>query len=186
MHQLLLAVAEEAAEAGGATRVIAPAIDELVIGSLAFLIFFAFMAKLVFPRLREGLKAREQSIRGELERAEQTRVDAEEQREELRRQLAEARTQADQIMRDETAAAEQRVRDIVSRAEEEARQIVAKARVEAEGERGRVFADLRSQVADLSLEAARRVVERELSDPQAQRQLVDQFISSVGTDGQGG
>ncbi|HVE91115.1 MAG TPA: F0F1 ATP synthase subunit B [Actinomycetota bacterium] len=176
---LLLLAAEEAGEGG--LRVVLPLMDELIVGTFAFLVFLAVMYKLVFPNMRKALRAREDAIRGELERAEQARLDSEEQREQLRRQLADARGQADQILRDETAAAEQVRRDIIAKAEEEARQIVARARTDAEGERDRAFGDLRSQMAEISIEAARRVVERELSDPAAQRTLVDQFIASVGS-----
>lgn len=184
MH-ILFAIAEEAA--GGATRVVLPEPDELIFGTIAFLILLAVMVKLVFPNLRIAMQAREDAVRGELERAEQARLDAEEQREELRRQLAEARTQADQILRDETAAAEQVRRDILAKAADEAAVIRTQARTDAEGERDRVFTELREQMATISLEAARKVVERELGDEKAQRALVDQFIASVGApNSQGG
>jgi F0F1-type ATP synthase membrane subunit b/b' len=57
---------------------------------------------------------------------------------------------------------------------------VEKARTEAGQERDRAFAELQRTIADLSLEAARRVIEQELSDEGAQRQLVERFIASAG------
>lgn len=176
MNFLLLAQEQ----GGEATRVVLPAIDELIWGSIAFFAFLLVMSKLVFPKLRTALKERENSIRGQLEQAEKARIDAEEQREQLRLQLAETRNQADQSLRDETAAAEQVRREILAKAETEAQQIVAKARADASLERERAFGELGGQMAEISMEAARRVVERELSDPSAQRELVDQFIASVG------
>ena len=144
MKAQFLLLAQEAGHgaAEDPSRVVLPVPDELIWGTIAFFLFFAFMAWKVFPAMRKGLKAREDAIRGDLERAERTRLEAEEEREKLRKQLADARSQAEQILRDETAAAEEVRRDIIARAEEEARAIVAKARTEAEGERGRAFAEL--------------------------------------------
>lgn len=176
---LLLAAEEEAG--GGASRVVLPATDELIFGSIAFFAFFILMAKMVFPKFRAALAAREQAIRDDLSKAEQTRVEAESIRDSLNEELAHGKARADEIVRTETAAAEARGKEIVARAETQAAEVVAKAREEALNERGRVFGDLRSEVATLSIDAAQRVLERELADPAAQKQLVDQFIASQGS-----
>lgn len=178
--RLLLLAQEHAEETGGATRLVLPEVDELIWGAIAFFALFALLAKVAFPALRRGLQAREQAIRAELERAEQARVEAEQKREEYDRRIADARNEADRIVREATEAAEEVRRDRIAKGEEEARQIVEKARAEAASERDRAFAELQRTIADLSLEAARRVLEQELSDEGAQRQLVERFIASAG------
>src|SRR5712692_5708458 len=100
---LILALAEKAPDA---TSLVMPKLDELIPAAIAFVVFFLVMAKIAFPALRKGLQAREAAIKGELEKAEQARLDAEELMEEYRRQLADARTQADRIIKDAQAAAE--------------------------------------------------------------------------------
>ena len=178
----LLFLAQEHAEEGGgeATRLVLPEIDELIWGTIAFAILFGLLSRVAFPALRKGLQAREQAIRAELERAEQARVEAEQKREEYDRRIAEARDEADRLVKEATEAAEEVRRERIARGEDEARQIVEKARGEAAQERDRAFAELQRTVADLSLEAARRVLEQELSDEAAQRQLVERFIASAG------
>lgn len=178
--RLILLAAEAAAEGGEATRLVLPEIDELIWGTIAFLIVLVLLSRVAFPAMRQGLQAREQAIRGELERAEQARLEAEKQKEQYEAQLSDARGEADRIVREATEAAEGARRDRVARAEEEAQQIVEKARADAAQERDRAFGELQRQVADISIEAATRVLGKELSDPQAQRQLVEQFISEVG------
>ena len=179
--KILLAVEEHAPEGGdAATRLVLPEIDELIWGAIAFTILFVALAKFAFPALRRGLEAREQAIRAELERAEQARLEAEQKREEYDRRIADARSEADRIVREATEAAETLRRERVERAEEEARGIIEKARQDAGQERERAFAELQRTMADLSLEAARRVLEQELSNPDAQRQLVERFIASAG------
>src|SRR5438132_10894076 len=90
------------AQAGGgeATRVVFPALDELIWGAIAFTILFVLLSRVAFPAMRKGLEAREQAIRGELERAEQARLEAEQRREEYERQLAAAREEADRVVRE--------------------------------------------------------------------------------------
>jgi F-type H+-transporting ATPase subunit b len=178
--RILLLAQEHAEEGGDATRLVLPEIDELIWGAIAFGILFALLSRVAFPALRKGLQAREQAIRAELERAEQARLEAEQKREEYDRQINDARNEADRIVREATEAAEQVRRDRVAKGEDEARQIVEKARAEAGQERDRAFTELQRTIADLSLDAAQRVLEQELSDPNAQRQLVERFISSAG------
>jgi len=177
MHALLY-LAQEAG--GGATRIVLPERDELIWGLFAFAILFFAVAKFGFPMLRKTLADREQAIRSELERAEQARLEAEGKREEYDRQIADARAEADRIMREATEAGEAVRRERASKAEEEARTIIEKARADAAQERDRVFGELQRTMADLTLDAARRVIEQELANPEAQRQLVERFIATAG------
>lgn len=181
MRSLLLA--QEAGEE--VTRIVLPEIDELIWGAIAFFIVLLLLSRVAFPALRKGLQAREQAIRSDLERAEQARLEAERLKEDYERRLGDARSEADRIVREATEAAEGVRRDRIARAEDEARQIVEKARRDATQETARAFGELQRQVADISIEAATRVLGKELSDPASQRQLVEQFISETAAQGNG-
>jgi len=180
MHLMLLAQ-----EANNATRIVLPEIDELIWGGLAFLVVLLLLSKVALPNLRKALQARQDAIRSELERAEQARLEAEQKREQYERQIADARQEADRLIREATEAAETARRDRLAKAEEEANQIVEKARQDAAGERERAFGELRTRLADISIDAASRVLQKELSDPAAQRQLVEQFIAQAASTGNG-
>ncbi len=182
MHALFLLAQEAGADP---VRLVLPEKDELIFGFIAFTVLFLALWKLAFPALRKGLQAREQAIRGELERAEQSRLEAEQKREEYDRLIADARTEADRIVREANESIEAIRRERTQKAEEEARGIVEKARTDAQQERQRAFEDLRRVMADISIEAATRVLNKELSDPNAQRQLVEQFIAQAHTSGNG-
>jgi F-type H+-transporting ATPase subunit b len=182
MHGLMLLA--KAAESDP-TRVVLPATDELIWGAIAFFVLLFLLARVAFPRMRTMLASREQAIRAELERAEQARLEAEQRREEYDHRLADARSESDRVIREATEAAEGVRRDRIAKAEEEARQIIDKARQDAGQERERAFADLRSQISDISIQAAQRILGKELSDPGAQRQLVDQFIAQAAATGNG-
>jgi F-type H+-transporting ATPase subunit b len=70
-------------------------------------------------------------------------------------------------------------RELVARAEEEANDVRTRAQGDIALQRERALAELRTDVANLSIELAERIVERNL-DHTTQMQLVDSFIDQVG------
>jgi F-type H+-transporting ATPase subunit b len=157
---------------------ILPEADELIFGSLAFLIVFVILARYAFPRLNKGLKDRQEKIRGDLERAEEARQEAESSLQRYQQQLQEARAEAGTIMEESRRTAEQMRRDLLARAEDESRQIVARAQEEIRAERDRAMQDLRRTLAEASVDLASRVVGESL-DRERQIRLVDEYIDEV-------
>ncbi len=160
-----------------------PHASELIVGALAFTVVFVFMWKWVLPRVNALLEERRQQIQGQLESAEQTRQQAERELVDYRSQLAGAREEANRIIEEARATAEQFRHDIQGKAEEESRLIVARAQDEIRAERDRVFNELRTEVGDIAVELAGRVVGAEL-DTKSHERLIDDYIDQVasGTD----
>lgn len=177
----ILAQAEEHGEEVSEAQDLYPAIGELIVGLIAFLVLFFFTWKWVLPRFRQVLEEREDKIKGELERAEGERREAEQLLEQYRRQLAEAREEANRIIEEARATAEDVRRDLQARAEEQAQATVARAQDEIRAERDRVFQELRGQVGTIAVELAGRVVEKEL-DRSTHERLIDEYIDQVGSD----
>jgi F-type H+-transporting ATPase subunit b len=163
---------------------ILPEADELIFGSLAFLLVFVVLARYAFPRLNKGLKDREDKIRGDLERAEEARTEAESSLRRYEQQLQEARAEAGQIMEESRRTAEQMRRDLLAKAEDESRQIVARAQEEIRAERDRAMQELRRTLAEASVDLASRVVGQSL-DRDRQIRLVDEYIDEVAGMGNG-
>jgi F-type H+-transporting ATPase subunit b len=161
-----------------------PHAAELLVGAVAFGVLFYFMWKWVIPRLNTLLDERRAQIQGQLENAEQTRQQAEHELADYRSQLAGAREEANRIIEEARATAEQFRQDIQAKAEEESRLTVARAQDEIRAERDRVFNELRTQVGDIAVELAGRVVGAEL-DTTSHERLIDDYIDQVasGTDG---
>ena len=63
-------------------------------------------------------------------------------------------------------------------AREEAEKVAARATEEITAEKQRAIAELRSQVADLALDAAGRLIKAEMNAP-TQRRLVEEFLAEV-------
>jgi F-type H+-transporting ATPase subunit b len=161
-----------------------PHAAELVVGAVAFAIVFFFISKWVLPRINTLLEERRQLIQGELEKAETTRSEADQLLADYRQQLTNAREEANSIIEEGRKTADQLRRDLQAKAEEEAASTVARAQEEIRAERDRVFDELRTQVGDIAVELAARVVNQSL-DKKAHEKLIDDYIEQVSVGGEG-
>jgi F-type H+-transporting ATPase subunit b len=180
----LIALAVLAAEEASQAKDLYPKLAELIMGAIAFGILFFFMWKWVLPRLNQTLEARRDKIQGDLEKAEQTRSQADQLLADYRTQLAGARDEANRVIEEARKTAESMRKDLVARAEQENQAILARAQEEIRAERDRVFQELKAQVAELSLTLASRVVGEDL-DRDRHLRLVDQYIAELSSMGNG-
>ena len=162
-----------------APNVILPETNELIWGGLAFVVLLGVMWKFALPPVRKMMKDREDRIRADLERAEQARVEAEHELEEYRRQLADARNEGSQIIEQSREQAEEVRRELIAKAESDAAEIRQRAAEDARLAGERAMGELRTSVAELSIELAEKVVERNL-DHDTQIQLIESYINQVG------
>ncbi len=162
-----------------------PHANELIVGAIAFAILFFFMSRWVLPRLNQVLEERRAQIQGNLEKAEETRREADKQLADYRQQLAGVRDEANRIIEEARRTADQLRKDLQAKAEQESRATVVRAQEEIRAERDRVFQELRAQVGDIAVELAGRVVGAEL-DNAAHQRLIDEYIDQVAASGGNG
>ena len=149
---------------------------QVVIAGANFVIFIVLMWQFAFKPIATMLAERKQRIEDGLRDAEQARKDRESAEQERLAALTEARREANDILaRAQKVAQETRDADIAATREELERMRV-RASDEIAAEKSRALAELRSEVADLALQAAGRVV-RETMNDQRQRRLVEEFLA---------
>jgi F-type H+-transporting ATPase subunit b len=167
-----------AEESGGGVSLLLPATAELIAGIIAFAIVFFFTWRWAVPAINQALEERQRAIGGQLADAEKAKAEAESLLGDYRTQLSEARAKENEIIDAARAEAESLKADILARANAEAEQIMAKAREDASAEKARVLADARTEVANLSIDLAEKVVGESL-DRSAQLGLVDRYIEEL-------
>ncbi|HEY5113028.1 MAG TPA: F0F1 ATP synthase subunit B [Coriobacteriia bacterium] len=147
----------------------------IIVAALNFIVFLALMWRFAFDPIANILAQRKTRIEQGLADAEQAHRDLAASASERDQMLVQARRDvADLIARAQKAADDLREADIAAtRAELERLRVKATADIAAEHDR--VLADLRSQVADLALAAAGKVVGESMTDAR-QRRLVEEFI----------
>lgn len=149
---------------------------QVVIAGANFVVFLVLMWQFAFKPISRMLAERKQRIEDGLRDAEQARKDRESAEQERLAALTEARREANEILaRAQKVAQETRDADIAATREELERMRV-RASDEITAEKSRALAELRSEVADLALQAAGRVV-RETMNDQRQRRLVEEFLA---------
>jgi F-type H+-transporting ATPase subunit b len=173
-----------AAESG--IKLLLPAANELLWGSVAFVLLFLALSRFAFPQAAKALKERSGKIRSDLEAAERDREDAAAMLADYRLQLSVAKEESNKILEDARRTAEQLRQQLHERAEQEAARMIDGARKEIEGERERTIGEIRREVGSLVVDLSFRVIGESL-DRDRQLQLVDRYIEELaGSPGPGG
>jgi F-type H+-transporting ATPase subunit b len=170
-------LAQEAAEEEPSP--IFPATNELIWGTIAFLILLFLMYRTVFPSINRAYKDRRANIEGKLEQAERDRDEAEQLLEQYRRRLRDAEDETQRILEEARGNAERVRRELLSKAEADAGRELDRARQAIRAERDQAIRQLRNEVGTLAVELATRVVGDSL-DRDRQLRLVDEYIDQLG------
>jgi F-type H+-transporting ATPase subunit b len=158
---------------------ILPATDELVWGTLSFLVLLFLLWKFAYPAIKKGMQDRTERIRSELAAAEDAKAEAEALLDQYRTQLNEAKSEAGRIIEESRQVADQIKRDQEARLQAELAEIRTRAIADIDTAKTQAMTELRSEVAQLAIGAAETVVRRNL-DPATQTQLVEDYINQVG------
>jgi F-type H+-transporting ATPase subunit b len=177
-------LAQEAAQEESRNPIL-PAVNELVWGTIAFLILLFVMYRTVFPSVNKALADRRANIEGKLEQAERERSEADQLLEQYRRRLRDAEDETQRILDEARANAERVRRDLLARAETDAGRELDRARQAIRAERDQAIRQLRNEVGTLAVELATRVVGDSL-DRDRQLRLVDEYIDELGNQAQAG
>lgn len=154
-------------------------INATLIGQMiTFVIFVAFTMKFVWPPLMKVLDQRRQKILEGLSAGEKGQQELETAKVKVRELILEARAQASIVV----DQANQRAHQIEEEARSDGRNIVEKmkaaAEVEIEQARSAMLNDLRTQMADLAVLAAEKLIRKNL-DKAANELLLKEFADQV-------
>jgi F-type H+-transporting ATPase subunit b len=169
-----------AAESVKAKNPIVPETKEIVWAVISFAIVFGLLAWKAWPAIKKALADREAKIKADLESAEGAKTQAETELQQYQKQLAEARNEAGKIIEEARLAADQVRKDLIAKAEGEAADLRGRAQEDIRLATERALADLQGRVAELSIELAEKVVERNL-DHDTQIALIESYINQVGS-----
>jgi F-type H+-transporting ATPase subunit b len=159
---------------------ILPEKNEIIWGSISFVLLFLLMWKFAFPAIKEGMNNRTERIRSDLDAAETAKSEAVEVLDGYKAQLADAKGEAARIIEEARQSADALKKDQEARLQTELAEARARAAADIEAAKAQATADLRGELAQLAVGAASAVVNKNL-DPAAQTQLIEDYISSVGS-----
>ena len=146
---------------------------------LSFLLLVWVLAKFAWGPLMRMMETRRSNVENMLSQAEEDRRQAEQIKREYQEEMQKARQEAQEVIANATKLSETRSAEILAAANEEADKIKKSALVDIERERDKAIADVKNQVADLSVLVAEKIIRQKL-DMAGHGQLIDQFIQEVG------
>ena len=155
----------------------------VIVEILTFLIMLAVLARYVYPQVVRLAEARQRAVADQLRQAEKDRADAEARLQDAQAKLDEARKTAQQVIDAANKSGEQVRQELRQKAEEESRRTIESARTQIESERDKAIRSVRTEVADLVVQATEKVIGATL-DERKHKALIERSIEEVaGGDG---
>lgn len=172
-------LAEEAGHSEEVANPVLPVLPEVVWGAIAFFLLLILMNAVLLPPLRQAMQRRSEQLRSDEEAAEKAVVAAEQVRRDYDATLAEARAEAARIVEAARVDAEAIRAEKVRVATDEVAAERQAALAELETERANALGSMRTDIAQIAVAAASKVVGQPL-DVAANQAVVDRHVTAAG------
>lgn len=146
---------------------------------LSFSIVLFILGKFAWKPILKSLKDREVSIEGALKAAEDAKVEMQKLQADNEKIIIEAKSQRDLLIKEAREVKETMIREAKNEAAAEAGKMIKNAREAIENQKAAAITDIKNQVTELSVEIAKKVLERELSNPEEQKKFISQLLKDV-------
>ena len=144
-----------------------------------FLGLLFILIKFAWKPMLAALEERESSIENALKSAEKARNEMANLKSQNEKLLSEARLERDIILKKASDASVKMIDEAKEDAIKAGAQMIANAKSVIETEKKAALADIKIQVASLSLEITEKLLRKNLSDDKAQKELVDGFVNEL-------
>ncbi|MFC5627109.1 F0F1 ATP synthase subunit B [Algoriphagus winogradskyi] len=144
-----------------------------------FLALLFILIKFAWKPMLAAIEERETSINNALKAAETARNEMANLKAENEKLLAEARLERDTILKKAQDASVKMIDDAKAEAVKAGALMIENAKAVIETEKKAALADVKSQVASLSLDITEKLLRANLSDDKSQKDLVEGFIKEL-------
>lgn len=158
---------------------ITPGLGLVFWSGITFLILLFILRKFAWNPILGAVSERENGIINALASAENARKEMENLKADNERILNEARIEREAMLKDAREIRNKMIDDAKSEAQAQANRIIEQAQVAIQGEKKAAIAELKTQVANLSIEIAEKVMREELSSSDKQLKLVESMLGET-------
>ena len=151
----------------------------ILISLANLLIIFLILKKFLFKPVQKVMNTRQEQVDKIYSEADESRAEATQMKQEYEQRLANARQEADSMIKSAALTAQRRGDQIVSEAKSQASHVKQKAEEEIAQQKKQMLQDVRSEISDLAVDIASKVVAREINQKDYEG-FVDDFIQNVG------
>jgi F-type H+-transporting ATPase subunit b len=158
-------------------ELVTPNIGLIFWSVLTFSIVFIILSQTAWKPIVQALKEREKSITDALSSAAKAKEDLLTLQAGNEKLVQEARLEREKMLRDAKTTADKMIADAAEKANAEKNRIVLEAQEAIRNEKNAALADVKKQVADLSLDIAEKVMRKQLENKSAQIDLVKSYLA---------
>ena len=146
---------------------------------LIFIGLIILLKKFAWKPILDAVNDREEGIRTALLSAENARKEMQNLQADNQRILQEARMERDAMLKEAREIKEKMIADSKNEAQAAGLKMIEQAKAAIENEKNAAMAELKSQVSNLSLEIAEKLLRDELSNKDAQVKLVEKMLGDA-------
>jgi len=150
-----------------------------IIQSVLMLVVIFLMIKFAWKPIISALNEREEGIKNALESAEKAKQEIESISSSNEELLRQAREERDAMLKEAREMKAKMIAEAESNAETEAAKIIASAKDAIEVEKKEALAELKAEVAQLSISVAEKLLKEELSDAKKDASFVNGLLGEV-------
>ncbi|MDV3309997.1 MAG: F0F1 ATP synthase subunit B [Cyclobacteriaceae bacterium] len=156
-----------------------PGIGLIFWQTVVFLLLVVLLGKMAWKPILNSLKERDESIRQALETAEKARQEMATLKADNEILLKQAREERDKILRESREVANRMKEEAQLEARNQADKIIADARAAIDIEKQAALREVKIQVASFALEIAERLLKKNLTTDEEQKQLVRKYLEDL-------
>ena len=149
-------------------------VSTIIISMINFLVLVFLLKKFLYGPICGMLDARKEEVVNNLNQAEEAKNEAQKLKEDYQAQIKDAKNEAQEIINKATQIGEQTKNEIVKAAK-----LTKKAQEEISREKSEALNELRSEVANLAVLAAGKIVGKSI-DVKDHENMVNNFVKEVG------
>ena len=147
--------------------------------TVLFLALLFLLRKYAWKPILTAVNEREEGIKKALDSAENAKREMENLQADNQKLLNEARAEREAMLKDARDIKNKMIEEAKDQAKLEANKMIAQAQASIKTEKKAAIADLKSQVANLSIDIAEKVVRAELSNKDKQAKLVESMLGEA-------
>ncbi len=147
--------------------------------TVLFLALLFLLRKYAWKPILNAVNEREEGIKNALDSAENAKREMENLQADNQKLLNEARAERETMLKEARDIKNKMIEEAKDEAKQEANKLISQAQTSIQTEKKAAIADLKSQVANLSIEIAEKVMREELSNKGKQVKLVESMLGEA-------
>jgi len=160
-------------------ELITPSIGLVFWTLVAFVLLLIILRVAAWKPILSAIRERENSIEDALNKAELAKQEMARLSNENESLLKQARAERDEILKEAKNLKDKIVNEAKTQAQAEGAKLIEAAKVEINNQKLAALAEVKSQVANLSLEIAEKVLRQEFADKAKQEQVVEGLLKDI-------